>query len=174
MKPSLSFTRPKCFTLWTFRYKEIDRKQKQIDAKKLEIQQTQHDVKEKRKESSDVDHRLRKLASEHLWISKDRAHFGEANTDYDFSRNDPNEVAKKVTDLSAQKEKMGKTVNARAHTQANHVSPIRLLVKREPQFADSRCSRFWTFSALIVHETFFLSKTANVREINSKARLHDL
>lgn len=107
------------------RYKEIDQKQKQIDDVKLENQQTEHDVKKKRKEAADTDHRLRRMAAEHPWISKDRAHFGQPNTDYDFTRNDPNEVAKKVTELSAQKEKMSKTVNARAHTQANHVSKER-------------------------------------------------
>ncbi|XP_018494369.1 structural maintenance of chromosomes protein 2 [Galendromus occidentalis] len=121
------------------RYKEIDRKQKQIDAKKLEIQQTEHDVKEKRKESSDVDHRLRRMASEHPWISKDRAHFGEPNTDYDFSRTDPNEVSKKVAELSSQKEKMSKTVNARAHTQANNLeSQYKDLTKKRAQVEKDR------------------------------------
>lgn len=54
------------------------------------------------------------MLREHEWIEEDRQFFGQPNTGYDFTNNDPVEAGKKITKLEELKTKLSKNVNMRA------------------------------------------------------------
>lgn len=54
------------------------------------------------------------MLSEHEWIAEDRKFFGQPNTGYDFTANDPVEAGRKIAKLEETKTKLSKNVNMRA------------------------------------------------------------
>lgn len=54
------------------------------------------------------------MLSEHEWIAEDRKFFGQPNTGYDFTANDPVEAGRKIAKLEETKAKLSKNVNMRA------------------------------------------------------------
>ncbi|OQR67739.1 structural maintenance of chromosomes protein 2-like [Tropilaelaps mercedesae] len=131
------------------RYKDIERKQKESDELKLTNQQAEHDAKKKRKEAADAMADVKAMLTEHPWIRRDREHFGTPNGDFDFQRNEPKELSRKVKDLAAQKEKLSKTVNARAHTQASQIeTQYKDLMKKRAQVMKDKDSILQTMQEL--------------------------
>ncbi|XP_022657981.1 structural maintenance of chromosomes protein 2-like [Varroa destructor] len=131
------------------RYKDVERKQKQSDEMKLSNQQAEHDVKKKRREAVDAAEGVQAMLDQYPWIRKDREHFGKPNTDYDFGRNEPREVGRKVKELASQKEKLSKTVNARAHTQASQIeAQYKDLMKKRTQVMKDKDSILQTMKEL--------------------------
>ncbi|OQR69787.1 structural maintenance of chromosomes protein 2-like [Tropilaelaps mercedesae] len=103
------------------RYKDIERTQRQVNEMQLANQQAEHDTKKKRKEAAEATGVVQAMLEQHPWIRKGREHFGKPNTDFDFERNEPREVGRKVKELTAQKDKLSKTVNARAQSQVSQI-----------------------------------------------------
>ncbi|XP_022698778.1 structural maintenance of chromosomes protein 2-like isoform X2 [Varroa jacobsoni] len=131
------------------RYKEIERKQKESDELKLSNQQTEHDVKKKRKEALDAAADVKAMLTDHPWIRRDREHFGKPSGDFDFARNEPREISQKVKELSGQKEKLSKTVNTRAHTQADQIEmQYKDLMKKRAQVMKDKDSILQTMQEL--------------------------
>lgn len=54
------------------------------------------------------------MLAEHEWIAEDRKFFGQPNTGYDFTANDPVEAGRKISKLEDLKAKLSKNVNMRA------------------------------------------------------------
>ena len=54
------------------------------------------------------------MIEKYSWIADERKYFGQPNTAYDFSVQDPKEAEKRIQKLSENKEKLSKNVNVRA------------------------------------------------------------
>ena len=57
---------------------------------------------------------VQQMLEEYDWIRDEKKMFGQANTPYDFTQNNPKEAAKRIQKLREIKEKLGKSVNMRA------------------------------------------------------------
>ncbi|XP_071521625.1 structural maintenance of chromosomes protein 2 [Panulirus ornatus] len=100
---------------------------KSSDEGQLEIKQLDHKLSKLHSETKDAEIRVAQLLSEHEWISEDRKFFGQPNTGYDFTANDPVEAGRKITKLEELKTKLSKNVNMRA---------MNMLGKAEEQYND--------------------------------------
>lgn len=59
-------------------------------------------------------HQINEYLKTYEWIEADRQFFGQPNGMYDFTENNPQEAQKRLGRLKETKEKMSRTVNARA------------------------------------------------------------
>ncbi|CAA9996176.1 unnamed protein product [Nesidiocoris tenuis] len=64
-----------------------------------------------------ADEVLKKMKKEYRWIEQERQYFGEPGGIYDFSVNDPKIAGKKIEQLNASKETIGRHVNPKAMEQ---------------------------------------------------------
>nr|XP_045609046.1 structural maintenance of chromosomes protein 2-like [Procambarus clarkii] len=100
---------------------------KNSDEAQLEIKQLDHKLSKLKSEAKDAENKVAQMLSEHEWISEDRKFFGQPNTGYDFTANDPVEAGRKITKLEELKTKLSKNVNMRA---------MNMLGKAEEQYND--------------------------------------
>ena len=54
------------------------------------------------------------LLQSYDWIVDEKKYFGQPNTAYDFTANNPKEAEKRITKLQDSKDKLSKSVNMRA------------------------------------------------------------
>jgi structural maintenance of chromosome 2 len=54
------------------------------------------------------------LLEKYDWIAEERQFFGQPNSPYDFTVNDPKEAERRIQKLTESKEKLSKSVNMRA------------------------------------------------------------
>ena len=54
------------------------------------------------------------MLDKYEWIQSEKQYFGQANTAYDFSLNDPKEAGKRLQSMNETKDKLSKNVNMRA------------------------------------------------------------
>jgi len=80
----------------------------------LEIQKLEHKMNKASDEAKEAKKTVEAMLAKYDWIAVDMRFFGQPNTAYDFSANDPKEAQKKIQKLEATKEKLQKTVNMRA------------------------------------------------------------
>ncbi|CAN8028207.1 unnamed protein product [Ixodes persulcatus] len=109
------------------KYTERDGLQKKADDLKLRIQQWEHDISKVQKEAEDARRKLEDLVKHYEWIPSEKQYFGQANTEYDFTVNNPVEAGRRIQKLSETKEKLGQNVNSRAQNQ---------LLKAEEKYQD--------------------------------------
>ncbi|XP_042145418.1 structural maintenance of chromosomes protein 2-like isoform X1 [Ixodes scapularis] len=109
------------------KYTERDGLQKKADDLKLKIQQWEHDISKVQKEAEDARRKLEDLVKHYEWIPSEKQYFGQANTEYDFTVNNPVEAGRRIQKLSETKEKLGQNVNSRAQNQ---------LLKAEEKYQD--------------------------------------
>ncbi|XP_014675527.1 PREDICTED: structural maintenance of chromosomes protein 2-like [Priapulus caudatus] len=116
------------------RNKEIAEQQTQQEALRkerhtteLRVTELQHDVKKQEKSSKDMEAKVQQMFESYDWILEERKYFGQADTAYNFEKNNPKEASKKLQKLQETKERLGKTVNMRAMT---------MLGKAEEQYQD--------------------------------------
>ncbi|CAN8010491.1 unnamed protein product [Ixodes pacificus] len=109
------------------KYTERDGLQKKADDLRLRIQQWEHDISKVQKEAEDARRKLEDLVKHYEWIPSEKQYFGQANTEYDFTVNNPVEAGRRIQKLSETKEKLGQNVNSRAQNQ---------LLKAEEKYQD--------------------------------------
>ncbi|XP_013783818.1 structural maintenance of chromosomes protein 2-like [Limulus polyphemus] len=107
--------------------KEREALRKDIDDKKLHIQQLEHDVNKTNKETKEATQKVQQMIVKYEWIEQEKQYFGVSNTEYDFVANDPKEAGRRIQKLQETKDKLGKNVNMRAHNMMN---------KAEEQYQD--------------------------------------
>jgi len=93
----------------------------------LELKQQDHKLSKLKTEAKESENKVARLLAEHEWIAEDRKFFGQPNTGYDFTANDPVEAGRKITKLEETKVKLSKNVNMRA---------MNMLGKAEEQYND--------------------------------------
>lgn len=57
---------------------------------------------------------MESLLQSNDWIADEKKYFGQPNTAYDFTANDPKEAERRMQKLQETKEKLSKNVNMRA------------------------------------------------------------
>ncbi|XP_067137577.1 structural maintenance of chromosomes protein 2 [Centruroides vittatus] len=100
---------------------------KDIEEKKLYIQQLEHDITRTTKESKEAAQNVENMIKLYDWIEQEKQYFGMPNTEYDFNTNDPKDAGRRIQKLQENKEKLEKNVNMRAHNMMN---------KAEEQYQD--------------------------------------
>ncbi|KAL8582210.1 hypothetical protein ACOMHN_004129 [Nucella lapillus] len=101
--------------------------QKESSAAQLKVQELQHKVTKGQKDSQDAARQVTLLLEKYDWIADERQFFGQANSPYDFTVNDPKEAERRIQKLTETKDKLAKNVNMRA---------MNLLGSAEEQYAD--------------------------------------
>jgi len=107
--------------------REKREKKKENDECELKIQEMEHKITKFQKDSKETCRYVESLIEKYSWIADERKYFGQPNTAYDFSVQDPKEAEKRIQKLSENKEKLSKNVNVRA---------MNLLGSAEEQYAD--------------------------------------
>ncbi|ESP01316.1 hypothetical protein LOTGIDRAFT_212851 [Lottia gigantea] len=102
-------------------------KQKELKAAQLEIQDLEHKISKHQKDTRDAVKLVESMLQEYDWIAEEKKYFGQPNTSYDFKVNDPKEAERRISNLTATKEKLSKNVNMRA---------MNMLGKAEEQYND--------------------------------------
>ena len=74
------------------------------------------------------------LLQSYDWIVDEKKYFGQPNTAYDFTANNPKEAEKRITKLQDSKDKLSKSVNMRA---------MNMLGKAEEQVSVVKWSHSW-------------------------------
>ncbi|ROT64973.1 putative structural maintenance of chromosomes protein 2 isoform X2 [Penaeus vannamei] len=100
---------------------------KSSDEAQLDFKQLEHKLSKLKSEAKDSENKVAHMLSEHEWIAEDRKFFGQPNTGYDFTANDPVEAGRKIAKLEETKAKLSKNVNMRA---------MNMLGKAEEQYND--------------------------------------
>ncbi|XP_047490218.1 structural maintenance of chromosomes protein 2-like [Penaeus chinensis] len=100
---------------------------KSSDEAQLEVKQLEHKLSKLKSEAKDSENKVAHMLSDHEWIVEDRKFFGQPNTGYDFTANDPVEAGRKIAKLEETKAKLSKNVNMRA---------MNMLGKAEEQYND--------------------------------------
>lgn len=113
---------------------EIHGKQQDLDKQKHErnkaankLHQFELDQVRLEKNNTEMATTVQQMLAKHDWIAEERNFFGEPNTAYDFTKNDPSDAAKRLQKLQETKGKLAKSVNMRAMT---------MLGKAEEQYND--------------------------------------
>ncbi|XP_033121328.1 structural maintenance of chromosomes protein 2-like [Anneissia japonica] len=81
---------------------------------KLQIKEMEHKAAKINKESKEAAQRVQNLLAKYEWIENEKQYFGQPNTGYDFTQNDPKEVGVRLHKLQEIKENLSKNVNLRA------------------------------------------------------------
>uniref|UniRef100_A0A2P2I6M3 Structural maintenance of chromosomes protein n=2 Tax=Hirondellea gigas TaxID=1518452 RepID=A0A2P2I6M3_9CRUS len=97
------------------------------DEAQLEIKLLEHKLAKLKSDAKDAENKVARMLSDYEWISEDRKFFGQPNTAYDFTANDPVEAGRKISKLEETKTKLSKSVNMRA---------MNMLGKAEEQYTD--------------------------------------
>lgn len=80
----------------------------------IEIKKKQQEINKLKTENKDGFAELNNLVKKYKWIEEDKGFFGVKNTRYDYSKEDPLVVGKKLAAAEATKAKMERTVNVKA------------------------------------------------------------
>lgn len=80
----------------------------------IEIKKKQTEINKLKAENKDGFAVLADLEEKYTWIANDKVFFGGKNTRYDYSKEDPLEVGKKLATAQAKKAKMERNVNVKA------------------------------------------------------------
>ncbi|XP_075160542.1 structural maintenance of chromosomes 2 [Haematobia irritans] len=80
----------------------------------LEIRKRENEVNKVRSESKESGKKLENLESKYPWIAEDKEFFGNKNTRYDYSKENPVQAGEKLNSMIQQKEKMERHINLKA------------------------------------------------------------
>jgi len=94
--------------------KEKSQLNKEVCGNLLQLKELEHKISKMNKDSHDAARRVELMLEKYEWIQNERQYFGQANTAYDFTVNDPKEAAKKLNSLTDTKDKLSKNLNMRA------------------------------------------------------------
>lgn len=104
-----------------------DEMNKQNQDLTLEIKKKQNEITKLKTENKDGFSHLTDLEGKYKWIEEDKHFFGNKNTRYDYSKEDPDESGKKLAKAQVLKTKMERTINLKA---------MILLEREEKQFEE--------------------------------------
>lgn len=66
----------------------------------LKIEQLAHDIESAKNSSKNSTKQLDALLHKHDWIGEERQYFGQQNSAYDFTQNDPKETSRQMAKLT--------------------------------------------------------------------------
>ncbi|KAG8314048.1 Structural maintenance of chromosomes protein 2 [Homalodisca vitripennis] len=99
--------------------------EKEVSELQLEIISLQHKITKLQSDAAGNRDKLGEFLKAYEWIETDRQYFGQVDGMYDFRQNNPQEAQQRLSKLQETKEKLSRTVNARA---------MNLLGKEEEQY----------------------------------------
>uniref|UniRef100_A0A1B6GEP0 Structural maintenance of chromosomes protein n=1 Tax=Cuerna arida TaxID=1464854 RepID=A0A1B6GEP0_9HEMI len=99
--------------------------EKEVSELQLEIISLQHKITKLQSDAAGNKDKLGEFLKAYEWIETDRQYFGQVDGMYDFRQNNPQEAQQRLSKLQETKEKLSRTVNARA---------MNLLGKEEEQY----------------------------------------
>ncbi|XP_054275835.1 structural maintenance of chromosomes protein 2 [Macrosteles quadrilineatus] len=99
--------------------------EKEVSEMQLQVIELQHKITKLKSDSGSTKDKLNDFLKAYEWIETDRQFFGQPDGMYDFKASDPHEAQKRLARLKETKEKLSRTVNARA---------VNLLGKEEEQY----------------------------------------
>ncbi|CAL1540842.1 unnamed protein product [Lymnaea stagnalis] len=86
----------------------------------LRIQELEHKIAKFQKDSKESNRYVESLLEKYDWIADERQFFGQPNSIYDFTTQDPKEAEKRIQKLTETKNKLSKNVNVRAMNLLGH------------------------------------------------------
>ncbi|KAJ8305459.1 hypothetical protein KUTeg_016004 [Tegillarca granosa] len=101
--------------------------QKDHHNSELKIQELEHKITKFQADTKGAARLVESLLQSNDWIADEKKYFGQPNTAYDFTANDPKEAERRMQKLQETKEKLSKNVNMRA---------MNMLGRAEEQYAD--------------------------------------
>ncbi|BES88116.1 structural maintenance of chromosomes protein [Nesidiocoris tenuis] len=96
---------------------EKDKTVAKIGEDEMKLKSLTNKIEDYKKQIEGATHELKKMKKEYRWIEQERQYFGEPGGIYDFSVNDPKIAGKKIEQLNASKETIGRHVNPKAMEQ---------------------------------------------------------
>lgn len=101
---------------------------KQNEELQVDIKKKEHEVTKVKNDNKDALNKISSLENKYGWIKEDREFFGTKNTRYDYSKEDPDEAARKLIKMQDQKTKMERNINLKA---------MLLLEREEEQYKET-------------------------------------
>ena len=91
--------------------KMCDKFDKKVEETKLQIKKIEHELKQMDKDSEDARKAVEAWQRQHGWIKSEKHLFGVAGGDYDFESAKASKASKRLAELQAQQDTLGKKIN---------------------------------------------------------------
>ncbi|RGB44102.1 putative nuclear condensin complex subunit Smc2 [Rhizophagus diaphanus] len=91
----------------------VKAKTAQLTEAQLEMSKINHDIEKVQKDVVAAQQNVLRMENEHDWILNQRQHFGNPNTPFDFTNQNPNECKKMLRQLELNRNKLRKKINAK-------------------------------------------------------------
>ena len=91
--------------------KECDKCDKKIEEARIGIKKLEHSMKQMDSDTEDAKKAMEHQLRQHPWIKHERQHFGKAGGEYDWDKEDPVKMQKKLNELKTQQDSLGKKIN---------------------------------------------------------------
>ncbi|KAF6026642.1 SMC2 [Bugula neritina] len=83
---------------------------------KVKLEQLAHDINNAKNSGNNAAKEVENLLIKYDWIAEEKQFFGQQNSAYDFSQNDPKETARQISRLQEKRQGLERNVNMRAMT----------------------------------------------------------
>ncbi|XP_067931601.1 structural maintenance of chromosomes protein 2-like [Watersipora subatra] len=109
---------------------ELKKLKQEHTAATLKIEQFDHDMEAVENSAESASKEVENLKQKYDWIADEQQYFGQANSAYDFSQNDPERTASQISKLQEKRKGLERNVNMRAmsmldQAQAQHNDMLR-------------------------------------------------